>query len=212
MIKAFWHDSSNFGDKLTPYILSKIGIGVALCERQAKEEHYIMCGSILTACNEHSIIWGAGIAQPFDLIKPKQILAVRGKKTRDFLLSKDIDCPEIYGDPAMLLPLIYKSKTEKKRRVGSIPNIGCELNSGDFDIQSGVENVIDYICESELIVSSSLHVLITAFAYNVPFEWVRDDKVIGGDFKFKDFLDTKYNINQFIKSFPFYENITEEVR
>lgn len=26
MIKVFWHQSSNFGDKLTPYFLEKVGI------------------------------------------------------------------------------------------------------------------------------------------------------------------------------------------
>lgn len=203
MIKAFWHQSSNFGDKITPYILNKLNIPFQFAPRQLEEEHYIMCGSILTACNEHSIIWGAGIAQPFDLIKPKKILAVRGKKTRDFLLSKEIDCPEIYGDPAMLLPLLYNPTKEKKRTLGLIPHIADKINFPYYwDIESRVEDTIDYILESEYIQSSSLHVLIVADAYGVPYSRIKSDNVIGGDFKFKDFIDTDYDLNKFIDSFP----------
>lgn len=210
MIKAFWHQSSNFGDKITPYLLTKLNIPFQFAPRQLEEEHYIMCGSILTACNEHSIIWGAGIAQPFDLIKPKEILAVRGKKTREFLLSKEIDCPEIYGDPAMLLPLLYNPVKEKKRALGLIPHIADQINFPQcWDIQSRVEDTIDYILESEHVQSSSLHVLIVADAYGVPCTRIKSNNVIGGDFKFDDFFTTDYDLDKFIQSFPFKNTISE---
>jgi pyruvyltransferase len=213
-MKVFWHQSDNFGDKLTPYLLSKLGIPFEYAERQAKEEHYIMCGSILTACNEHSIIWGAGIAQPFDLIPPKKILAVRGKKTRDFLLSKGIDCPEVYGDPAMLLPLLYKPYTAKQRKVGIIPHIidRSLFSHGAWDLNREVEQTIDYIRESEMIISSSLHALITAHAYGIPYQWIRSTNVIGNDFKFYDFFETDYNIEKFIQSFPIKNILNDTAR
>ena len=74
--------------------------------------------------NSHTIIWGAGtIAGTAKLhYKPLKVCAVRGKLTRKYLLEQGIDCPEIYGDPALLLPKIYQPKVEKQYKLGIIPH------------------------------------------------------------------------------------------
>jgi pyruvyltransferase len=207
VIKAFWHISDNFGDKITPYILEKIKQEYTYVDKGCDQEHYIICGSILTACNEHSVIWGAGIAQPYDLIAPKQILAVRGTKTREFLLSKGVECPELYGDPAMMLPLLYQPQDQtKKRKIGYIPHVIDYVDEG-WDLNKSVEQTIDFIVQSEQIKSSSLHAIITAWTYGVPFEIIWSENVIGQRFKFADFLETQYDIETFIKSFPFIKKL-----
>jgi pyruvyltransferase len=211
MIKSFWHQSSNVGDAITPYILEKLSIPFQYTDWGIKEEHYIMCGSILPASNEHTIVWGAGIAQDAEDIiwtQPKQICAVRGHLTRRMLLSKGIDCPKVYGDPAMILPLLYSPKIEKKHYIGFVPHIIDRHLFTDFiDITQPVEKFIDSILECETIVSSSLHALIIADAYGVKFKWVSSPNVIGGDFKYRDFLDTHYDKEKFIQSFPFKEQL-----
>lgn len=209
MIKAFWHVSSNYGDKLTPYILDQLNVEYQYVDKLIEEDHYIMCGSIFTACNKHSIIWGAGIAQPYNFMPPKEILAVRGKDTRDFVLGYGVDCPEIYGDPAMILPLLYSPKKDKKRKLGIMPHpIDKHLYLKDsWDMNEEVEKTIDYILESEMIISSSFHAVVTAWAYGVPFQWIRSKGVIGSDFKFYDFLNTDYDLEKFIDVFPFKEQL-----
>lgn len=211
MIKAFWHQSSNFGDKLTPYVLSKLGIEHEYCDKGAQEEHYIFCGSILSACNEHSIVWGAGQAQFQPTVQPKQLLACRGAKTREMLLSQDIECPEVYGDFGMILPLAYQpADKEKRRKIAFIPHVAdLRLFYDPFDINGPVEQTIDHIVQSEMVCSSSLHVLITAYAYGVPFQWIRSENVIGADFKFYDFLETDYDLAKFVDVCPFKEHLKQ---
>lgn len=78
-----------------------------------------MMGSILPwAIDENTIVWGSGCLDSNDPLwkninKPKQVLAVRGPLTRDVLLKNSIDCPEIYGDPALLFPRYYSPQIEK---------------------------------------------------------------------------------------------------
>src|SRR5699024_10245514 len=52
--------------------------------------------------------------------------------------------------------------------------------------------VVAQIANASSIVSTSLHGLIIAQAYGVPWIWLRviDQELIGGDFKFKDFFST----------------------
>ena len=103
-------------------------------------------------------------------------------------------CPEIYGDPAILMPLIYEPNRCKLYDVSIIPQLVTEkyireknqdahvisMNTNDY------MGVIDQIAQSKLIISSSLHGLILADAYCVPSVWYRGlGKDI--DFKYKDY-------------------------
>jgi len=58
-----------------------------------------------------------------------------------------------------------------------------------IDIQGDWKKVIDLILECDRIVSSSLHGIIAAEAYGIPAEWaVWGSKVIGGEYKFRDYI------------------------
>ena len=166
----------------------------------------ILCiGSIIPwLVNQKSIIWGSGVVDntfPLD-VKPQKVLSVRGPLTRNYLLKNNIDCPEIYGDPALLLPLYYKPQVQKKYKLGVIPHKIDFLNPQIKEFKNRndilVINIKDYnqdwrffidrINECEAVISSSLHGLIISEAYKIPSVWVKwSDNVIGGNFKFQDF-------------------------
>lgn len=132
------------------------------------------------------------------------IIAVRGKETRDKFIKLGIECPEVYGDAALLFPKVYNPIYEKKYKLGIIPHyidkqIGCisKLTENRNDIKViDIQNIsylefIDDILSCELIASSSLHGMIAADAYNVPSLWLEFSKnVIGEGFKFRDYFSS----------------------
>ena len=112
---------------------------------------------------------------------------------------KNIIVPEIYGDPALLLPKFYKPIIiEKlKNKIGVVPhksNYDKYINKIDtkkyylINPTDKWRNVINYICSCKEIISSSLHGLICSDAYNIPNVWLDEYKLSEGDFKFKDYF------------------------
>ena len=119
----------NFGDSaINSYMVERItGKKPTLMSISQKmnQENYLLSGSVLGSANDHSIIWGPGFLDKTDLLRanPKGIYAVRGKLTRQRLLAQRIECPEIYGDPALLMPRFYLPlKLNKTDRTGLIPH------------------------------------------------------------------------------------------
>jgi pyruvyltransferase len=160
-------------------------------------------GSVMLFTKKDSIVWGTGcIDKGMIGENPSKVYAVRGPLTRNELLKKGIDCPEVYGDPALLYPMIYNPKIDKKYKWGIIPHYIEFESSRDreviknlenqgvkvIDICSGEKEFIDELLEVENVISSSLHGLIMADAYGIPNARVNiSNKLIGGHFKFKDY-------------------------
>lgn len=165
--------------------------------------NYLVVGSIIHFTDHESIVWGAGVLDTgttFGFAKPKKVCAVRGPKTRDHLLKYDIVCPEVYGDPVLLLPRYYQPKVQKRYKLGIVTHWKDEeampyLKNVPNDVLyissvTGFDHVYDYIdlinsCEK--IASSSLHGVICADAYGIPAirVWFREDSA---EFKFEDYF------------------------
>ena len=112
---------------------------------------------------------------------------------------KKIAVPEIYGDPALILPKFYKPVIidKLKDKIGIVPhksNYSKYINKIDtskyylINPTDKWQNVINYICSCKAIISSSLHGLICSDAYNIPNVWLDEFKLQEGDFKFKDYF------------------------
>lgn len=204
-IHFFRHESFfNLGDELAPYILEKFcGQNLEKVNPGRNEHALFSVGSILSdACFKTQTIWGSGLiaAQARPKVMPN-ILAVRGPLTARVL---QIDGKVPLGDPALLLPDIFQPQrsTEKKIKLGIIPHyidqkdfVSRFVSQGEksyiiLNIASDkVEEFISRVVECDFIVSSSLHGVIIAQAYNIPAVWVEfSDKVIGSGFKFFDYF------------------------
>jgi pyruvyltransferase len=134
----------------------------------------------------------------------KRIKAVRGKLTKDALDKMGLDCPEVYGDPALLLPMVYNPKIEKKHKIGIVPHyvdkghailkaLIQEEGALFIDIEAGKnwKKFIRQVKSCDMILSSSLHGIIVAEAYGIQNAWVRfSDNVLGDGYKFRDYYSS----------------------
>lgn len=200
---------NNFGDDINiPLLKALTGKDVFhISQSKLGRVTRLLCiGSIIEDfCSENYIIWGSGCMYGNKKIKykPKKVYAVRGKLSRQVLLEQGIPCPEIYGDPALLLPYIYTPHTKKKYKYGVIPHVldydlphVKEFRENHPEIlfikiknYKSWQDVIEQINSCEIIISSSLHGLIISDAYGIPnVRVVFSDRIGGGDFKFKDYF------------------------
>ena len=199
-MKVWWLGSvkgqGNFGDILTPSILKHFGIKYEYASHYSKADA-ICVGSIARRAGSKVKVLGSGIISRSDrVIADADWKFVRGPYTKKRVEFFGGHCPDIYGDPALLLPLIV-DPSEKKYEVGIVPhNIDfkfvSENYSNDNIIGLGTRNytkVIDKITQCESIISSSLHGIICAHAYGIPAAWVKPNtKLKGDDVKFEDYF------------------------
>jgi pyruvyltransferase len=216
MLKAYWYKRSdvtdlvaNVGDILTPIILKHILNEDVVWS--ARGYRILACGSIVELVHNGDIVWGSGLIRPMR-VKPRKnvkIVAVRGKLTRKNLIESGYDCPEVYGDPGMLMPDVYNPEIEKIHEIGFVPHY---VEKKEFQEWFGGHQIniinnpfifIDQMLECEAIITSSLHAFILARAYGLKAEYTQlTDKIHGGLFKYHDFLSGQkdYDEKLFIKA------------
>jgi hypothetical protein len=199
--KVWWMKGEkiqNFGDVLTPVILDYYNIPYEYCQ-SVVDSNLICVGSISSKATDGCIVLGSGIAWENTKLNVKADWKfVRGPLTRKALIKSGGDCPEIYGDPALLIPN-FCSESKKEHDIGIIPHykeykIIREKYPNINVINLNNTNpllVAKEITKCRKIISSSLHGIIASHAYEIPCAWVKfSNLVIGDDTKFKDHFDS----------------------
>ena len=223
----------NFGDDLSPYIISKLSGEKVVYRKPFSFKRLILdvlrfvkkiilkgvfdkslimyspfnkiivsIGSIIEESTANCIVWGSGLASKDIYIKGGEFLAVRGPLTQKRLKELGFDSPNVIGDPALLLPLIYKKELHStKNKIGFIPHksdykVVNELilskKTDDFLVidlvDPDLEKVINDFLSCDYILSTSLHGLIVAHAYGIPAIWFEESKLLGDGSKFIDYF------------------------
>ncbi len=198
----------NWGDILNPYVVEKLtGIPPMFKTSGAR---LLAIGSMVGMSDDRTTVWGSGSARENQSINPKaKFCAVRGPITRSLVLKAGGNCPDVYGDPALLLPYIYKPKSGTglpKARLGLIlhhnhlpRHLIVDSSVRIIDIHrigyDDIERFIDEVCSCEHILSSSLHGLIVSHAYGIATRWIdiadgESEGVPGDGMKFRDYFQS----------------------
>lgn len=195
----WWRDFPNVGDRASPYIVQYLTHCTVLPALSSSKNKLLGCGSILHNLQDGDRVWGTGAINPSTThIRTKKIrvYSVRGPLTRKILTDIGIDCPEIYGDPALLLPIIFTQETVKKEwEIGIIPHYVDfrSVTSNDprikvLDVRKPLKKFLGDLWKCERVLSSSLHGVVFAEAYGIPAERIKvSNGVVGGEFKFNDY-------------------------
>ncbi len=193
--------SINFGDYLSKIVVSKVlaNHGHLLDEETNKKNRLLAIGSILHFAKNEDVIWGSGINGKIDPNRHNftalDVRAVRGPLTRAFLMDRGIQVPEVYGDPALLIPHIFEGrfKPNPKKKYAIVPNLHdlkiTQANNWDNVVSplSSWNRCIEEILSAEFVIASSLHGLIIAEAFGIPARYLRLSKT-ENLFKYNDYM------------------------
>lgn len=239
-LKLLYWNEKNLGDLLSPYIIYNISgiypvyrdfyyIGLRgqlilfvdfLFGKKTKEEfektlffyekNLLAVGSILSLGNNKSVVWGSGFMNYNEKFRGGKVLAVRGKLTNDKLIEQGFKGCNVFGDPALLLPLIISPLRDKIYDIAIIPHWSeVEYFKNTFgnkykilDLRTDdVEQFIGELTSCKYILSTSLHGIILSHAYGIPALWIKHGYIDTDGFKFYDYFSSV--------DIPFYDGICE---
>ncbi len=195
----WWNTIPNFGDWIGPYLFTRSNC-VPVHRGPKMSDKYLTCGSVIQNGSDTDVVWGSGILFEKNPIPTKaNYLAVRGPRTRDLIIKAGGQCPEVYGDPALLLPLLIEPSA-KDTLIGVIPHHSEMIHFKNKTFPgvkiidprtNNVEKIVREITSCKYIVASSLHGIIVANAYNIPVAWVHfTESMAKQAFKYDDYFES----------------------
>lgn len=226
-IKLVYWNEPNFGDILSPYIISQL-TGLEIIHKKGfistknnikrlinsiihlkfkeipsillkNEENILGIGSILNLGNSNSKIWGSGFMYENQEFHGGTVYALRGIYSNEKLKKMGYKGCDVFGDPALLLPLLISPAEEKKNEIGIIPHwseteyfkkiYGNKYYIIDFRTRN-IEKTVNEITSCKHILSTSLHGIIVAHAYHIPALWIKKGDIHTDGIKFKDYFSS----------------------
>lgn len=210
---ASWRVSKdNFGDLLAPLMVETMtGRSPENIKPNASSSgsKLISIGPLLDLLDDPSHeLWGSGLSAPMNQIDvarisgnvPRKIHAVRGWATyRELRNELGWDIPQIFGDPAMLLPRFFNVESDGTKDALLVPPHShmpyldrVQQHFKVANMESSAEEIVSQIVNASHVVSASLHGVIVAQAYGVPWTWLRVNGLQSSTdrFEFEDYFST----------------------
>lgn len=200
----WWKAQPNFGDALSPLILSHVS-GRRVVHASVDEAEVFALGSLLQIVRRNfdtpregakPVIWGSGLLRPpggRGFLKNVDVALLRGPVTAA-LLGIETD---VFGDPGLLVSDVLPATAPRTAKIGIVPH---HTLADDPDLQTLIRSdsaymlidprgPADQVCAAIAscahVFASSLHGLITADAYGVANTWVAPEGQ--GRLKFLDY-------------------------
>lgn len=176
----------NFGDVLGPVLVRQ------LLRREGRDPdaaartvRLLSVGSVLHLAADDDVVWGSGVngKVPAERVPRRRldVRAVRGPLTRDRLLRQGVRVPAVYGDPGLLVGLLWTREElrgdEPDHEVTVVPNLNdLRYYTGTPDLlrpTSPLGACLRRIAASRLVVGSALHGVVVAESLGIPARLVR---------------------------------------
>ena len=194
-------EPGNFGDWLSPYILSKLsGRNVRLVTpnmmSKYKQANIVSVGSIGKFANDHSVVIGSGVSRKNTVLNNNaKYLSIRGPLTGEVLEACGGKDPKVYGDPAIIMPKLFECERTKNGRTAFVrhfSHLGLNIKLADemdelsilasscLDIENFVSNLNKY----DRVVTSAMHCYIICQSYGIPcalVAWSGGAPIVAGD-------------------------------
>ena len=202
---------NNFGDILGPIFVKKIckALNSRTTVVEVNENPNGQClftiGSVMRFAKTNDLIWGSGIngknlERDQFKFEALDIRMVRGPRSREYLEKIGIKCPEIYGDPGLLLPMFFPEYSimaainpRKEHKRIFVPNLYDINNFKVIPDNVKVINptttytkVIESIAKCTEVIGTSLHAIIIAESLGIPAKIVLSRNE--SPFKYEDYL------------------------
>ncbi|KJC49534.1 pyruvyl transferase [Bradyrhizobium sp. LTSP885] len=193
----------NFGDFLSAVVVDQClrQFGYTRADEAARSARMLSIGSILHYARNGDVIWGSGLngrAGQEDLhpsVNHLDVRSVRGPRTREILRRRGLSVPDVFGDPALLMPHLFPGRFQLRPKTpwAFVPNLHdirmFDPNAANIISPLGSWNRrIEAILEAEFVLASSLHGIIIAEAYGIPARYVRLSNA-EAEFKYRDYYE-----------------------
>lgn len=193
---------NNFGDLLGPLIVTRLLADHGLSPSAATVDATLLSvGSVMHLAPPGAVVWGSGVNGKMPLTRERvrslDVRAVRGPLTQERLRTLGVAAPAVYGDPALLVPLLWDTRSwvhpTAPRAPIYVPNFNDARTCGS--LPKGVRlvrptaklsTVLREIAGAELVIGSSLHAIVLAEAMGVPARGVVSD--VESRFKYDDYF------------------------
>lgn len=190
----------NFGDLLGPFVIEEMlrRRGLANSGR-SQGSRLLSVGSIMRLARNGDTVWGSGVnGKTIDQLKIEwlDVRAVRGPRTREILRARGIPVPPVFGDPALLLGVLWSRdewySDELSAAMCIVPNLNDWKNYDPkdprvLDPRRPLDECLRRIASSEFVVGSSLHGIVVAEALGIPARLVRSASE--PEFKYRDYYE-----------------------
>ena len=239
-VYAHWlkgENIQNFGDFLTDYFLSKMFtpdetkeskatvhlVGSVLSDWQVTEDKRLFPTDVAR------VFWGVGAREESSLEQilsdlSNFVLSVRGPATA---LQLGVPDGLVYGDPALLLPLVFNPHPTGTRIKNLLIPHFLDTRSDAFLLEitgadevlrpnippnlAAIERFLSRLCSAERVLCGALHGAIVAEAYGVEYLYWDSGK-IDVPFKWEDFSQSVGRKTPFIKSFYDWPDATTQTQ
>lgn len=168
----------NFGDLLGPVVVDALRARLGRTGPAVRDAQLLSVGSVLHFARDGAVVWGSGrngkIEPERHTATRLDVRAVRGPRTRAFLRERGIEVPEVFGDPALLLPGLFPRLREIAPRhdvlvVPNLNDLGLDAAGHPrLDPRRPLWKCLETIAAARLVVGSSLHGVIVAEALGIP--------------------------------------------